>query len=809
MRSCGALIFVAFLAAPAGAAQVRLSGKVVSDTNVPLGNATVSVRAQPPASGAIRAITSASGAFSIDLPHAGDYLVDVECSGFFTLSDRTVSVLDSGTELTLVLNPVREYSESVQVSPRTSPVDLDQNGSAKTLSGAELLNVPYADSPGLKDSLPTLPGIVQDAFGGIHLNGAGQNQVLYTLDGFNIGDPLSGRFDPPVSVEAVRSIKTLSGAFSSEYGRGSAGVIEVVTNTGDDTFHDSATNFLPVVVNQKGLRIAGWNPRFSLSGPLARGRAWFMNNFIPHYGQSVVPELPSGQDTSTDTRFSDYFHAQINIMPSNILYGGILGSRSSASRSGLSALDPPPTTVDVGSGQWFFSVRDQQFFTAGSVLELGYASNHTSLRLTPQGHNPYISSPTGRSGNYYLDGSQHSSRDQVIMNLYLPTFGFAGAHQMKTGIDLERIGFDQDITRSGIAFLDSRQQEIRSIFYGGNGSLSKSNWEAASYVQDNWRVHRSLLLQVGARLDWDRILHDWSASPRLNAGWSPRGMENTKVSGGYAITRNEIDLRLFVRPEDQYPISRFFPPYGSGNQDVRSIFVIPDQHLSNPRYETWNVTLDHRWPANLDMRIEGLRRRTSNALAYAGTPHTQADSIYTLANGRTESYSLAEISFRQTFGKEYGWLAGYVRSSTHSSAVFDAAADDYFIAANSAGPRGWDAPNRVVSWAYLPTFRRKWAVSYFLEYHTGLPFSASNNAGIIVGPVNSYRFPDYFNLNLDIERRIRFASNLWALRIGCDNITNHFNPSGVNGIIESSQFGQFNGGKRRALTLRIRWLGKP
>jgi Carboxypeptidase regulatory-like domain len=87
-RSTGFLL-LAFLSLVASAhAQVQLRGKAVSDTDVPLGNATVWVRPQPLPGSQVRALTNAAGTFSFDLPHPGDYVVDVECSGFFKLSSR-------------------------------------------------------------------------------------------------------------------------------------------------------------------------------------------------------------------------------------------------------------------------------------------------------------------------------------------------------------------------------------------------------------------------------------------------------------------------------------------------------------------------------------------------------------------------------------------------------------------------------------------------------------------------------------------------------------------------------------------------
>ncbi len=305
--------------AAAVAAPARIVGRVVSDTNAPVPNAVVSIRpsavsasgtattfaaaaAAQASSARIRTRTDAAGAFSVDLPGRGAYLVDVEATGFFTLSNQALSIdadHDDRTAITLVLTPIRDFSETVSVSPHASPVDLDQNGSEKTLSGSDLLDVPFAGGVSVKGGLATLPGVVQDAFGGIHVNGAPEHETLFLLDGFDIAGPLTGGVDPRVTVEAVRSIAVLSGPYSAEYGRGAAGVVSIVSNTGDDRLRYSATNFVPTLSNEKGIHISDWNPRLTISGPFAPGRAWFTNGVAAEYSQYVVQDLPDGQDTTS------------------------------------------------------------------------------------------------------------------------------------------------------------------------------------------------------------------------------------------------------------------------------------------------------------------------------------------------------------------------------------------------------------------------------------------------------------------------------------------------------------------------------
>lgn len=790
-----------------------LSGRVLSDTQEPLRAATIIVRqaATATAPEQLQQSTDASGAFSIVLPAPGDYIVRVESSGFFPIADRAMTIGSGRTEVTFTLEPVREYSETTNVQARGGDaLVLERNAADKTIGSQELLNVPYPGSENVKNSLRILPGVVQDAFTGIHLNGAPEHEVSFLLDGFNIGDPLSGRFNPRISVDAVRAINVMSGPISAEFGKGSAGAIEIITNTGGDRMRYSAATFVPVIGNQKGWRVLDWTPRVSVSGPIKAGRAWFTNNANGEFHQYVVPELPGGEDQAWWARASDHLHAQINPTPTNMLHASALFSMAWSRNAGLSALDPVSTTLDTRSRQVLFNLRDQQMLKGGALFEVGYGSNRTFLRQEPKGRAPYISTPEGRSGNHYFDGRQESSRDQALANLYLPAFTLAGSHQVKTGVGLDWLGYDQETGRSEIRLFDSALAPIRTIAFEGSGTVSASNVEAGAYVQDTWRLSSRVVAQLGVRADWDDLVSDWGASPRLGIAWSPFNDDDLRISGGYAIARDATRLHLFSRADDQRPINTFYTQAPDlASRSFRSTFVIPGQ-LSSPHARTWSLTVDRRFRRrNLFFRAQAFDRRSANGLSFFGTPSSERDTTYTLSNARRERYRAVEASVRQTIRQEYGWSASYTRSRVTSNAVIDISPGDYVLATNNDGPLDWDTPNRVVAWFYLPAvIRPKWAIAGFIDYRGGFPFSALDDAGFVIGSANSYRYPSHFELDLAVERRITLRGHLWALRVGVDNITNHFNPTTVNANITSDRFGQLYGGQDRLLIARLRWLGK-
>jgi hypothetical protein len=99
-------------------------------------------------------------------------------------------------------------------------------------------------------------------------------------------------------------------------------------------------------------------------------------------------------------------------------------------------------------------------------------------------------------------------------------------------------------------------------------------------------------------------------------------------------------------------------------------------------------------------------------------------------------------------------------------------------------------------------------LAYLAETRTGYPFTVFSERTGLTGPPNDRRYPAYFNLNLEVERRFRLGKYQWALRAGFVNITGHHNPNAVNNTLESPGFLRFAGGQGRAFVTRIRLIGR-
>jgi hypothetical protein len=811
-------------ALPLFAQEIQLTGRVFDEDNTPIHGAKIILRPDIPDAKQTEALSDTTGNFSLHLSSRGAYLISAEAGGYFALKPRALAIENDVNRIELTLTHVRQTSESVNVNAPSSPVDVEGANSEKRLSGVQLMEIPYPSTRSLRNALKLMPGVLQDAAGNLHFDGGMENQVLYTLDGFNIGDPITGRFDTRLSVEAVRSIAYSSGRYSPEFGKGSAGALAIQTETGDDKLRYSATNFIPGFDTRKGFHLGTWSPRINVSGPFAKGRAWFADSMDAEYSQLVIPDLPRGSDRTSTARGSNLLHTQFNATPGNILYSDFLMGYANAPHTGLGALNPLSTTTDIRGRQWMFGLKDQMYLGRGMLLELGYADNRTISRQIPQGDELYIITPTGRRGNFFADSTQIARRDQLLANLFLPSFQAAGSHHLKIGADLDRLHYSQSIRRTGYENYGLGGYLLNRTTFAGPGMLHRASSETSSYIVDSWRVRRNLEFDYGVRQDWDQLVRQIVFSPRFAFAYSPFRWKNTRIAGGYATVYDATNLALFARPLDQYSLTSSYGPGGAlAEGPAVTLFTTGYAHLRAPRYHNWSLGVDQRLPAKIDLSVSLLRKRGENGFTYVNTlagrsasppinPEAygavSVDAVYGLSNLRRDVYDSASITAHQSVGKEYEWMVSYTRSRALSNAVLDINIDQPLRVLDNFGHLGWDSPNRVLSWGYLPTPLQDWGIAYLFESRTGFPYSVQTDSGQVVGAVNSYRFPDYFNLNLHLEKRLRFQHYRFAIRGGFNNLTNHKNPTIVNNILGAPSFRAYYGSEGRHLVFRLRWLGR-
>src|SRR5262249_49379493 len=186
------------------------------------------------------------------------------------------------------------------------------------------------------------------------------------------------------------------------------------------------------------------------------------------------------------------------------------------------------------------SFKDQIYFHNGALTEAGFAASREFTQASPQGTQIFEILPTGARGNYFENLTQHADRTQFLSNTYLPAIHGWGEHRLRFGADIERSGFDQSADRHAYRVLRQDFSVARNVEFFGNGFTSKTSMQAAEYIEDRWAPANGVLIDAGARADWDDIVHKFQISPRLGAVYAPKWLGGMKLSAGIGMFHDAL-----------------------------------------------------------------------------------------------------------------------------------------------------------------------------------------------------------------------------------------------------------------------------
>ncbi len=800
------------------AASVTISGSVVDETGNPVAGARV-------ISGTVASTTDAAGIFRLELPAAGNYPLRVEREGYFLLTNKETH-FDPSSPIEIQLSHLKELAESMDVPYSPPVVDPDQTSQVKRLDGQTILNLPYVASQDYRQALPLMPGAIQDNSGQVHFNGSETNQTSYRLDGFDISNPATGGLTARLSVDTVQAVEWSANRMPAE-DKGSGGTIDVHTEMGDDRWRFGATNPIPSFDTSGGVHLSHWSPRLMTSGPIKKGKIWFHTALDPFYVADTVPALPKGQNRTSSFTGSDLTRFQWKVTDWQTLTASFLLNRGDGWRNGLSILNPAETTVNQRSSLMVATIRDQ-FIVDGNLIEAGFANTRNYIRTSPLGDQPYEITPEGSVGNFFRDQSARTSRQEGLVNAVFRPWHASGVHQFRIGVDVETSGLHETVTRSDVSVIGADNLIVRSIAFEGSPHRAVGDTEAYGYFVDHWTPVSTLTFDLGARLQWSRITGSAAPAPRLAASWAPKKLGGTKFSTGWGIFYDSVPLTLLTLSEEQSSLTTYYTSDGVPNgPPVQTTYTVNMRELRTPRYTVTSASVERELPFHLFGRLDLTARDGSRGFAFAQfapeplMPPGQAPPMneYIADNAQHTRYRAAEITLRRTFRAKYQWFASYTRSSATSNSVVQYSIENPLLSPQAGGRQPWDAPNRFLMGGWAPV-NREWfpsllrpvvgntEIQLLADYHTGFPFSATTENGYLDGPPNSWRFPDYFSLNVALERQFHFHGYLWAWRVSLINAINRPNPNIVNSDADSPQFLTFGRGQARAINVRLRFLGK-
>jgi len=678
-HAIAALLVLIFSSAPAVLAQQSVSastlaGRVEDTTGAAIGGARIAVTSID------KNQTSSStsdehGRYSFLYLPVGGYQLKVEHEGFATVTLNLTLSVGQALDLPVRLG-VAGLTESASVSAAPPVVETVRTQVSETVLSREVDSLPlngrnYLDLAALTPAVSRANPVANQRFAetsavpGTQISVTGQRNINngFILDGLSSNDDAADLPSTFFSQEVIREFQVITSGGIAEFGRASAGIINVVTQSGTNALRARAYGFLrsqkfdarntlapakdPLTQAQYGA---------SLGGPIKRDRTFLFGNFEQTrlHNATVVTILPANVTTInsvldqinyTGPRISTglvptgynttnlFARADHRINPDNLLTARYslydieslnargVGGLSAASRgTALENLDQTIALGDVATLSSNTSNEARFQFTRSRLA--APANDQVGPAITISGVanlGTSTSSPTGRDLDLYeLSDNVTTMRGEHSLKF--------GANFLYNRVNITFPGALQGAyTFSSLAlFQTGRYVTYQQAF--GLPSLFQSNPNIGFFVQDEWRAKPGLTFNAGVRFDVqylpDPIKADTNnIAPRLGLAWAP-GDRKTVVRASYGIYYDRIPLRAtsnaLQRDGTKYKVASF--SFGQPGAPVFPSVATAFPAGFLPSITTIDPKIDVAYTQRASLQIEReLSSSTSLAVGYLYT----------------------------------------------------------------------------------------------------------------------------------------------------------------------------------------------
>jgi hypothetical protein len=744
------LVLLTACAAPLAAQQAqprrgRIIVTVADQSGLVVPNAAVRATPQDAPAGAEPEQSVSTGGLGVavldNLPE-GRYTVEVAFPGFETAVVRDVRVRAGSDARRRITLRIQRVKEDLTVSRDRQTSALDPKGSAfsSVLTREQI------------EALPDDPDEMEAVLKAMSPPGA-----VLRVDGFT-----GGRLPPKSQIRSIRLPRMDMFAAQNHGGMSGVMFIDIMTMPGmgplrgsaDVSFRDEAMDARNAFTTEKApeqLQQYGFN----MSGTITPNRTSFSVNAGAGH-QYTSPSLyavgPDGT-TYTDTRLQqprDSFNVS-----------GRLDHAITKDHAVRLSVDVDASrSENLGVGGYNLFSRAYAAESTNTMIRLSengpigrrmFSETRLQLRVTDSGNESSLEAPTIRVNDAFTGGGAQQRGGQRGF-----TFEFAsdldyvrGAHSWRTGALVEGGSYTSDdisnylgtYTFASLADYEAGRPATWSR-RTGDPNLTYSTYQAAAYVQDDWRIARSLLLTGGIRYGVQSHVSDsWNLSPRATFAWSPLRSGNLTIRGSYGYFYDWIAGDLYkqtllfdgVRQREINTVDPSYPIPGEigvtppTNRYLWSDdLALPTAHRANVGVERlvskngrFNATYSVGWGRGL------LRGRNLNAPVGGVRPDPElANDVELVADASSSSqsvslmYSYVRMDWKRTFFTvNYTWS----RNRTDTTGAFAIPANGDNLE-TEWGPGMGDVPHRVgASFSMQPV--RNMTLGLNVRAQSGMPYN--------------------------------------------------------------------------------------
>jgi hypothetical protein len=761
--------------------------------------------------------TPASGLAEFEAVPCGTWTVKAVKEGF---EDASASVEITGAppvEITLTMNPKANRS-SVDVSASTSTgAPVEQSASQNyELHPAEVTTLP-SNPATIADALPLVPGVVRAPNGELLMDGSGEQRSSLVVNESDVTDPATGKFGQTVPLDAIETLNVLNTPFLAQYGRFTQSVVAVETRRGGDKWHydlnDPFPDFRIRSYHMRG--IANETPRAVLGGPAIRDRLFVISSLLYFLDKTANRTLPFPYNISKHERVNSFTQIDYILSSRQIVNATFHFDPEHTNFVNPNYFNPQPVTPSYAQRAYEGTVADHLGLWGGTLdTSLAYQRYHTFIGA--QGPGAEIVTPEGNEGNYFGTQTRDAFRREWLEIWSPAPVRFLGAHQVKTGTSLTISSDNGAFTYRPVQIMNSYGQLLESIDFSNQGPYKRTDLEFTGYVQDHWTLNRKLSIDMGVRVEHQRLASSLRIAPRTGISWAPSANQKTVFRAGYGQFYDHIPLDVYAFSRYPERTVTMYAPDGSiigepeqyqnviGSSLGPKSFLVHGQRVAgdfSPRGVTWNTQVERSFSKLLHMRAVYTDNRSVGLIVMHPDLLNSTNEIVLDGSGSSR-YRQAEFTAKTAWKDGQQLIFSYVRSLAQGDQnVFDSFVGNYsetVIRPSYYATLPGDLPNRFLMWGHVKLPFQKFELNPTVEYRNGFPYTSFDALQNYVSIPNSERFPNFFSADARLMREFKVAKNHdIRLSVTGYNLTNHFNALAVHDNVADPLYGVFFGNYHR------------
>ncbi|MBX7171929.1 MAG: carboxypeptidase regulatory-like domain-containing protein [Pyrinomonadaceae bacterium] len=619
---------------------------------------------------------------------SGKYILEIEAKGFRPLSQE-VDVIQGKNEINIQLQ-VAEFVENVDVTrdkQETATEDVFSNFLTKE------------QIERLSDDPEEMERELKNQFG---------QDAIIRVDGF------PGRL-PPKS--QIASIKVTRSSFDAEYHQLGVTIIDVTTKAGAGNWSGSvSTGFNDESLNARYpfaiQRFPSQQKRldFFLSGPLVKKQSSlfisaFSNN--SYKDESIVAVSPNGQLRGSVRNSFSYVLPWIkftqNLSKTHFLGIAYQGTMSKSENNGVGEFNLQERAFSVKNSNHLIRVSE-----VGTIGKRFY----NEFRLQYTNENSKINPNSDKTAIIVLDsfsdggaGNKKDSRKNGIWFSDNLLFGLGKSQALKIGglFEYEKLETESAQNKNGtftFSSLNDLTLNKPTTFTQSLGTrkIKLSQIQLGAYLQDDVRLHKSFLLSLGLRYEWQNNLKDKNnISPRIGFSWSPNKRGKTTFRGGAGVYYDWFETNNLAnvlsqdktQPSEIVIINPSYPnPFLSGiSQFLPKSFWQTTDNLKNPYIFLSSIGLEQRLNNTTSLRIlykyekgvHQFRSRDINAPLNGLRPNPNFGRIVQVESSaffQRKSLNIGlngQLNKKVSYGIEYIWA----KNMSDANGIFGMPSDNY------------------------------------------------------------------------------------------------------------------------------------